>query len=65
MQFGFRASENWLWRDVFRSKRVEGREWRKMHNDELHDCRYFSPDIIWMIVSHGMRRARTRIMWET
>jgi len=29
-------------------------EWRRMHNEELNDL-YYSPDIVWVIKSRGMR----------
>lgn len=36
-------------------KPVEGTECRELHNGELHDCRYFSPNIILMIACDEMR----------
>jgi hypothetical protein len=38
--------ENWVLRRIFGPKREEVTgEWRKMHNEELHNL-YSSPDII-------------------
>jgi hypothetical protein len=41
-----RVSENWALRRIFGPKRDE--DWRKLHNDELHNL-YSSPNIIRMI----------------
>jgi hypothetical protein len=44
-------------RRLFGPKRVEvTRDWRKLHNEELHNL-YFSPNIIRMIKSRRMRWA--------
>jgi hypothetical protein len=47
--------ENRVLRRIFGTKRddVTG-EWRKLHNEELHNL-YLSPDIIRQIKSKGMR----------
>jgi hypothetical protein len=48
-------------RRIFGPKRDEvSEEWRKLHNDELHDL-YFSPSIIRIIKA----RRRMRRVWHT
>jgi hypothetical protein len=49
--------ENRVLRRVFGAKRdgVAG-EWRKLHNEELHDL-YCSPSIVWVIKLRKMRWA--------
>jgi hypothetical protein len=50
-----RVFENRALRRMFGPKRDEvTREWRKLHNEELHDL-YSSPSIVRMIKSRGMR----------
>jgi hypothetical protein len=47
--------ENRVLRRIFVPKRDEvTRDWRKLHNEELHNL-YSSPDIIRMIKSRRMR----------
>jgi hypothetical protein len=49
--------ENKVLRRIFGPKRDEVTgEWRKLHNEELHDL-YFSPSIIRIIKSRWMRWA--------
>jgi hypothetical protein len=49
--------ENRVLRRIFGPKRDEvTSEWRKFHNEELHDL-YSSPSIIRIIKSRGMRLA--------
>jgi hypothetical protein len=50
-----RALENRVLRRMFGLRRDEvTRDWRKLHNDELHNL-YSSPSIITMITSRRMR----------
>jgi len=52
-----RECENRLLR-IFGPKRDEvTREWRKLHNEDLHDL-YSSPNIFWVIKKRRMRWAR-------
>jgi hypothetical protein len=50
-----RAFENRVLRRILGPKRDEVTgEWRKLHNEELHNL-YSSPDIIRQVKSRGMR----------
>jgi hypothetical protein len=50
-----RVFENRVLRRIFRPKRDEVMgEWRKLHNEELHDL-YSSPDVIRQVKSRRMR----------
>jgi hypothetical protein len=52
-----RVFENRVLRRIFEPMRDEvAEEWRKLHNEELHDL-YSSPSIIRIIKSQGMRWA--------
>jgi PAS domain-containing protein len=52
---GVRVFENRILRRIFGSKRDEVTgEWRKLHNEELHDL-YSSPTIVTVIKSRSMR----------
>jgi hypothetical protein len=54
---GLRVFDNRVLRRIFRSRRDEVTgDWRKMHDEELHNL-YSSPDIIRQIKSRRMRRA--------
>jgi hypothetical protein len=47
--------ENWVLRGIFGPKRDEAtREWRKLHNEELHDL-YCSPTLVLVIKSRRSR----------
>jgi hypothetical protein len=49
--------ENRVLRRIFGPKRDEVTgDWRKLHNEELHNL-YSSPDIIWQVKSRRMRQA--------
>jgi hypothetical protein len=53
-----RVFENRILRRIFGPKRDEvTEEWRKLHNEELHNL-YSSPDIIRQVRSRRMRWAR-------
>jgi hypothetical protein len=52
-----RAFESRVMRRIFGPKRDEVTgEWRKLHNEELHDL-YLSPNIVWVIKSRTIRWA--------
>jgi hypothetical protein len=56
-EHGLRVFENRVLRRIFGPKRDEVTgEWRKMHNEELHNL-YSSPDIIRQVKSRRMRWA--------
>ena len=47
--------ENRILRRIFGPKRDENREWRRLHNEELHSL-YRSPNIIRVIRSRSLRK---------
>jgi hypothetical protein len=50
--------ENRVLRRISGPKRDEVTgEWRKLHNGELNDISFSSPNIVWVIKSRIMRRA--------
>jgi hypothetical protein len=53
-EHSLRVFENRVLRRIFGPKRKEGRSWRKLHNDELHDL-YSSPNIVKVIKSRRTR----------
>jgi hypothetical protein len=54
-EHGLRVFENRVLRTIFVHKKDElTRDWRKLHNEELHDL-YSSPNIV--------RAIKSRIMW--
>jgi hypothetical protein len=63
--FGLKVFENRVLRRIFGPKKDEVTgEWRKLHNEELHDL-YSSPSIIRIIKSRRMRLAGHVVrMWE-
>jgi len=53
-----RVFENRVLRRIFAPKREEVTgEWRKLHHEELNDL-YYSPNIVRVMKSRGMRWAR-------
>jgi hypothetical protein len=51
-----RVFENRILRRMLELKRDENREWKKLHNEELHNL-YLSPDIFRVIESRRLRWA--------
>ena len=51
-----RVFENRILRRIFGSKRDENGEWRRLHNEELHNL-YRSPNIVSVIKSRRLRWA--------
>jgi hypothetical protein len=50
-----RVFENRVLRKICGPKREEDGSWRKLHNDEVHDLYYSSPNIVRVIKSTRMR----------
>ena len=46
--------ENRILRRIFGPNRVENKEWRRLHNEELHSL-YHSPNIVRVIISRRLR----------
>jgi putative SOS response-associated peptidase YedK len=64
LQHRLRVFENRFLRRIFEPKRDEVTgEWRKLHNEELHNL-YSTPDIIRQIKSRTMRWAGMWHAWE-
>jgi hypothetical protein len=58
MEHRMMVFENRVLRRIFGPRRDEvTRDWRRLHNEELHNL-YSPPNIIIMIKSRRMRRAR-------
>jgi hypothetical protein len=54
-EHSLRELENWVLRRIFGSKKDEiVRDWKKLHNQELHNL-YSSPNVIRIIKSRRMR----------
>jgi hypothetical protein len=49
-------------RRIFRPKRDEVTDWRKLHNEELHNL-YVSPNIIRMINQESLKKSRMMMRW--